>query len=146
MIEKLTPVDKLQGPEAIELKSMYEEAHAFLQSHSWCGDIGEADLGLGIPGIVAVFLIGFKPSKLEVDSKLWVIVGDLPPAYIVLDDSPTPIRALENYVYEMQKWIIAVREGKELSEVIPVNAEPSTENARLLEKRLRFIEKEILHR
>jgi hypothetical protein len=46
----------------------------------------------------------------------------------------------------MEEWIAAVRDAGTLSEVFPVSAEPTPENAELLEKRTAFLLAEIIPR
>ena len=75
---------------------------------------------------------------------LWVIVGDVPSAYLVCDSAPTWREALESYIFEMEKWVAAVRGGDSLGNVIPVGAEPTLEHAEMLATRLQFIRDEIL--
>ena len=75
---------------------------------------------------------------------LWVVVGDLPPAYLVCDGNPTWLEALEGYVFEMERWVAAVRNGGSFEDVIPVRAARTLEHADKLAGRLRFIRDEIL--
>jgi hypothetical protein len=42
---------------------------------------------------VVVFLFEIIPSREDVDDKVWLIVGDLPPAYITAEDAPNPAAA-----------------------------------------------------
>lgn len=58
---------------------------------------------------------------------IWVIVGDLPPAYITTENNANPACALDGYITEMKEWVEAVRMGKPTSERIPVNAPPTFE-------------------
>jgi hypothetical protein len=74
----------------------------------------------------------------------WVIVGDLPPAYLVLDNAPSWKEALEGYTEEMQRWVDAVRAGHNLDGIIPVNVAPIPEHADSLDLRLRFIREKII--
>jgi hypothetical protein len=126
------------------LRSMFEEARGYLLSFDWCREIKESWFGWGVGGVCAVFLFEIIPTKRNVDRWLWVVVGDLPSAYLVLDGSPTPMKALETYVELMQEWVNAVKQGKSTNEVIPVKAEQTTENADLLERRLIFLRKKVL--
>jgi hypothetical protein len=73
-----------------------------------------------------------------------VIVRDLPPAYLVVDDSSTPLAALKNYVDLMQEWVDTVREGNAVDACIPVNVTPTKDKAGLLERRLNFIRTKLL--
>jgi hypothetical protein len=68
-----------------------------------------------------------------------VIVGDVPPAYLVTDECKNPAEALDSYIEEMSKWIELAREGKSSSEVIPVNVPATPENAEKLHVRLEMI-------
>ena len=95
-------------------------------------------------GVVGVFKIAFKPTRRGVDSVLWVITGDLPPAYLVTDDAPDWQRALAAYAGEMRKWVAAVRDGSSTADLIPVNVTPTAEHAAMLERRLDFIERELI--
>jgi hypothetical protein len=147
-VSHLSSVDCMAGETAEEtkiLQQMFGEASTFLCSFSWCREVCRAFLGFGVGKVVAVFLFDITPSSDEIDQWLWDIVGDLPPAYIVLDQSPDPKSALTNYIKEMRSWIEAVRTNGDLQLCIPVGAEPTTANALSLERRLTFIEESILN-
>jgi hypothetical protein len=81
-------------------------------------------LSWAVAGVIGVFLFDIIPSKPEVDKTLWVVTGDLPPAYLVTDEAETWQETLEGYVYEMNRWVEAVPAGKSLHDIIPVNVEP----------------------
>ncbi len=123
---------------------MLHEASQFILSFRWCGAIQESYLGIGIGGVLAVFLFRILPIEAGVDEWLWAIVGDLPPAYLVTDNAPNAACALEGYVEEMARWAQAAKRGKAVADLIPVNVPPTPENAIELRSRLDFIEKEIL--
>ena len=126
------------------LKSMFLEASKFLKSFRWCEEIEESYFGLGVGGVVAVFLFKIIPSQKSVDEWLWVIVGDLPSAYIVIDDAPNAACALDSYIEEMSRWVKAVELSSPIDDLMPVNAPPTLEYANQLESRLGFLRKEIL--
>jgi hypothetical protein len=143
----LVPVDNIQGEDEADTKLLVEMHHAasrYLTSFKWCRRVEKAWLGMGMGGIVAVFLFEIEPAQRNVDRTLWVVVGDLPPAYLVTDSSPDPEAALRTYIAEMRKWIDAVRKGESLDDIIPVNAAPDAVMASRLEGRLDFLEKKIL--
>ena len=148
-LSKVIPCTEMRGDSLLDtdkLKSMLREAESYLQSFAWCRRITECFYGLGIGGVVAVFLFHIQPDNDSVDEWLWVISGDLPPAYLVVDLSPTPVSALETYITEMDEWVTAVKKGKSTDELIPVNVSPILENAGRLEKRLDFLLKEVIPR
>jgi hypothetical protein len=126
------------------LRQMAQEAQEYLQGFSWCKDIREGYFGGGYGGVVAVFLFRISPSRAEVDEWLWVVVGDLPPAYLVTDLSKTPSQALASYVREMSRWIQVIKWGRRFEDVITVNLAPTWENAVALEDRLKIISEAIV--
>lgn len=125
----------------IDPQDLASEAKAFLLSKSWCRAIKRGYYGLGISHIFGVFYFEIEPAHNGIDSDLWVITGDLPPAYLVCDCSPDPISALENYVAEMRLWVEAVDHGRSVKDVIPVNAPPTKEYADMLRSRLDDLKK-----
>ncbi|MGC2694610.1 MAG: hypothetical protein WA738_02355 [Candidatus Angelobacter sp.] len=144
---RLTPIEKISGEDEKDtslLRGMAGEAKQYLLSFSWCKAIQKGWFGWGVGGIAAVFLFEIDPATPNVDRNLWVVAGDLPPAYMVTDELPTPLDALRTYVDLMEEWVDAVREGKSTAECIPVNTAATRENADALEARLRFLKQKFL--
>jgi hypothetical protein len=137
----MIPASKIQEPEVRELA---DEAKAFIESHDWCQKVTAVHLAWAVAGVIAVFQVDLKPARPDVDTALWVVVGDIPPAYLVLDDAPTWRAALRGYVAEMSCWVDAVKHGQPLDDLIPVAAEPSHEHAEMLAGRLAFIQTEFI--
>jgi hypothetical protein len=121
------------------LRLMVKDAEDYIQGFNWCKGIREAYFGGGYGGVLAVILFRIVPSRPEVDEWLWVVVGDLPPAYLVTDVSKSPSQALMSYVREMTKWIQLIKRGRRSDDVIEVNLAPTWENAAALEERLKII-------
>jgi hypothetical protein len=84
--------------ETQELQNSFAEAKNYIQSFKWCEGIRESYFGGGVGGIVGLFLFNILPSEPEVDEWVWVVVGDLPPAYLLGRDSPTASEALEDHI------------------------------------------------
>ena len=139
---KLKPIIEIKNE---EVKQLASEAENFLLSHHWCNTIVSGYLSWAIAGVIGVFLFDIIASKPEVDETLWVVTGDLPPAYLVTDDADSWQAALDSYVYEMRRWVTAVQKGDSLDELIPVNAAPTAEHADMLESRLKFIEDNMIN-
>ena len=74
----------------------------------------------------------------------WVIVGDIPSAYLVTDQCKTPSQAIRVYIEEMRKWIELAREGQTSHDVITANVPATPESADKLKTRLDTLEREIL--
>jgi len=113
-LSELAPIDDLHG-DSIEdtefLRKMAEQARQFLCTQRWCGEILQGWFGFGVGALLGVFLFRIRPTEPGVDDLLWVVVGDVPPAYLVTDDAGTPREALRAYVDEMSRWVDAVRSG-----------------------------------
>jgi hypothetical protein len=148
-VKSVIPINQLFGEDAEDtqlLRAMAHYAHDYLQAFGWCKSISDWYFGDGVGAVVAVFLFHIEPSSPDVDEWLWVIVGDIPPAYIVVDDNTSPSLTLQGYIEEMSKWVKLAKKGKSSSKVIPVNVAATQENALLLEGRLKAIEEMILPR
>ncbi len=144
---KIVPIEKMSGdsPEDTNLlKSMLVEAKNFLLSLKWCNSILESYFGLGIGEVIGIFLFKIEPSRDDVDDYVWIIIGDLPPLYLTTDGAPNPACALDGYIGAMEEWAEAAIEGRDVSGLVPVDAEPSKKNGENLKKRLEFIDKNIL--
>jgi hypothetical protein len=151
----LVPCAEYTGEDAEDdalVGEMIERAHSYLSAFDWCGQIVGCYIGdIAVGGVVAVLLFEIIPSRDDVDAWLWVVIGDLPPAYLVTDEAPKPAEALRKYIAEMQLWIAAVRAGESVDQLIPVSTtgggsllEPTETNAENLDRRLRFLEQKIL--
>jgi hypothetical protein len=102
----MTPVNELTDDEEICAR---EESHRVLTSFRWCAAVSESFQAFDCGLIIGVFLFRIEPRLEGVDDTLWIVVGDLPHAYLVCDDAPGWHCALQCYVREMQRWIDAVR-------------------------------------
>jgi hypothetical protein len=127
-----------------EFKETHRRARQYLQSQNWVAEIEKEYLGGGTDGIVFIFLFKIRPARAGVDSWIWVVVGDLPPAYLTCDHCKTPSEALDGYIGEMEEWVKAARTGASVAELIPVNVPATPANAEMLSSRLQFLEREIL--
>lgn len=124
-----------------------EEARAYVGSFAWSKPIREVLLAFGMSGILSLFLFRFEEPirwEGEEDIELWVIVGDLPPAYFATDDSPKPGEALETYCVFMEDWASRILNGEDLTGAYPIAAAPTEEHARMLKSRLEYIRQEII--
>ena len=107
----VVPLSEMKGdsPHDTELlRSMADEAKIFVQGFDWCKSIQDSFFGFGVGGVVAVFFFHIVPASKEVGDCLWVVVGDVPPAYLVTDEASGPVEALRVYVPEMSKWVAAM--------------------------------------
>jgi len=146
-IKRMQPVDSIEGDSIDDtklLRKMATEACEFMREQEWCERIDHQYLAYGVGGVVAIFLFQITPRFEDVDSCLWVIVGDIPPAYIVVDDNPTVADALDGFCSEMEAWVEAAEAGESVEDLIPVNAPPTPANVEQLKCRLGFLRSQIL--
>jgi hypothetical protein len=119
---------------------MADTARVYLERHAWCERVVDLEFGDGVGGVVAVFLATIVPAHEGVDDRLWVIVGDVPPLYLVTEELPTPRSALRAYLEWRREWIDAVRERRPTDDLPAIELAPTEANADRLAVRLDFIE------
>jgi hypothetical protein len=137
------------GDDAADTASLREMATAardYITSFNWCPPINAGYLASGVGGIAAIFLFELTSKIQDTDDRLWVIVGDLPSAYLVVEPEDSPPEALERYCGLMEDWIAAIRDSTPLDKAFLVAAEPTSENAESLERRIAFLLAEIIPR
>ncbi|MET3577667.1 hypothetical protein ABID19_000682 [Mesorhizobium robiniae] len=126
------------------LDSALLEARQYLQFYDWGKAIKGEYLGYGAEGIIYIFLFGISPGRPDVPQWIWVVVGDVPPAYLPGDDLKTPYEALDGYIGAMEEWVEAARQGKSVADLIPVNVPANPANAEMLDRRLKFLDEKVL--
>lgn len=136
-------------PWAFDKQMLEQEARSFLLRHSWCLSVHSLDIYRYIEGIFGLFLAEIEPAPDSgADRYVWVIVGDLPAAYIDVPSAPTPNEAIDAYIGAMEEWVNAVDQGATIEDVIPVYHRfslipipPVQSFAESLKRRLRLLEK-----
>jgi hypothetical protein len=111
----LIPVAKIKGDDAVDtrlLRKMSEEAKRYISSFSWCGSVIDSYFAGGVGGIFAVYFFHIQPSRQGINPWIWIMVGDIPPAYLPLDDCSSPAEAFRTYIRGMSKWVEFARESK----------------------------------
>jgi hypothetical protein len=126
------------------LGAMLVEAERWLRQFRWCCGVRRRYFGLGIGAVVAVFLFEIENAASPDDQLLWVIVGDLPPAYLVVDEARNAHQALSAYVALMREWVEAAGAGRPVGDLVPVNVAATPANAFMLAQRLDLLERDVL--
>jgi hypothetical protein len=125
---------------ANEVAALSEKARAYLDSMPWCKNILHGWLDHASGYIIGVFYFHLAPSRAGAPSFVWVIVGDLPPAYLDVELCPSGQEAVQGYICEMQEWVDRVLAGRPIDDtVIPVNVPPEKEWAESLQGRLNLL-------
>lgn len=135
LIEDLIKSD----PDDLELISLAEEARLFIEGHKWCKSVEKQWLAKGWENILLVFFFEIVPNSTDADDKVWVIVGDLPPAYIDVESATNETEAIQVYIEIMDDWVQCVKKGESVENCYPINVPPTDEHAEMLDTRLNFI-------
>ncbi|HEY9225902.1 MAG TPA: hypothetical protein VIP11_04600 [Gemmatimonadaceae bacterium] len=123
-----------------DVPTLTAAAERFLGSQPWCARVQSVTPVFAIAGVIGVFRCTLIPRSPDADVTVWVVVGDLPPAYLVHEPGDSWQDALSGYVTEMTHWVDAIRSDVVPNEnIIPVNAMPTRKSADLLASRLDFI-------
>lgn len=144
-MQKLSDFLKERADEARDFDSLLVEARNYIGHFKWCKRIKSSYIGSGVGGIYAVFLFEIENSASPDDGWLWVVVGDIPPAYLVANGGPrNPQEALLAYVGLMGEWVEAVKKGMPVGHLIPVNVPPTPKYAEMLESRILFLKERFI--
>ena len=146
-VKGVVPLDQMLGGDDEDirlLRIMADGAQNYVRCFSWCKSIREVYFGDGYGGVLAVFLFHIEPARADVDEWLWIVFGDVPPAFLVTDSCKTPSQALEGYIEEISKWVELAKEGRSSKDVIPVYVPATPENAADLERRLKVLQEVIV--
>ena len=123
-----------------DVSETYHCAREYMENQKWCLRILETFSGIDEGYILGVFLFKILPSDENMEEYLWVVVGDLPPLYLVTEAVPTPAAALLRYIEEMTAWAEAAIAQTDRSGLPPVEAAFSEENGFALRTRLQLLQ------
>jgi hypothetical protein len=144
-VSNVVPVERLAGDDDDDtalLQQMLQEAKNYILSFSWCESIRGSYFAGGVGKIFAIFLFNISPARPDVDKWMWIVVGDIPPAYLPLEDCRTSREVFDTYIASMQRWVELAREGREAAPedcAPPVNVPATREWAESLAGRLRSL-------
>jgi hypothetical protein len=123
---------------------MADEAARYVRSFKWCIDLHEQYFGDGYGGIVAVFLLRATIRKFENPKWIWVVVGDMPSAYMELELAPTPRAALLRYIEGVEEWLAASEDERASGDLIPIEVPLGAEFIEKLQVRMETIRSLVL--
>jgi len=121
------------------LQQMSHDAEAYLRSFSWCRDVQTSFFGGGVGGVFAVFLFNIRSTRADVSPWIWIVVGDIPSAYLPIEDAETSAEVFKTYLRGMGRWVDYARSEHNTppgDDVPPVKIPATPEWAEKLEKRL----------
>jgi hypothetical protein len=100
-VPNVVPVAQMRGDDDEDtqfLREMLEQAKNYIQSFSWCDSIVSSYFAGGVGKAFAIFLFKINSSRRDVDPWEWVFVGDIPRAYLPLEDATSKMAAFETYI------------------------------------------------
>lgn len=122
------------------LRKMSDDSRQYISSFSWCEAIHDYYFGGGVGGIFAVFFFHIRSSRADVDPWIWIVVGDIPSAYLPLSDCESPAEVFRTYINAMSRWVGYARRGQPEApvpeDVPPVDVPATPEWAERLNQRL----------
>lgn len=128
-----------------EVSDSLIEAENYLMGFDWCLKIIDGWIAASFGYILNVFCFKIWPdNKSCYDEFVWVIAGDIPPAYIDIISAPTPFDALNSYINIMQEWVDNVNDGNSVEDCFPVNVPPERKYAEMLAVRLKLLKEDYL--
>lgn len=133
-------IDGLSKEDNSHLYDLSIEAKNYLLRHQWCKSILSGWLAVYWEGIISVFLFEIEPAGNGVDQFVWIVVGDIPPAYIDVESGTNPRSAMESYVIIMRNWVEAVLNGEPIEDCYPVEVPATKEYAEMLQSRLDILD------
>jgi hypothetical protein len=141
----VVPSDRIIGDDADDtklLRKMAIAADEYICSFAWCQKVVRSFFAGGVGGMFAIFLFDITPTRPEVGQWIWIVIGDVPPAYLPLEDAKTSMQVFSKYVQGMMKWVQLARQGKQRMPedgVPPINVPATPEWAEKLEKRIHLL-------
>lgn len=138
----LQSLDQMHGEDAEDtllLQQMAAEAENYLRSQKWCSSAQCRYFGGGVGKVFAVFLCRITPTQRGIDPWMWVMVGDVPPAYLPFEDAASPAQAFRQYIDGMNRWVELARRGEDVTSderIPPVNVPATAVWAEALRRRL----------
>lgn len=118
------------------VRAVGEGAQALLLRFFWCKRILRAEVGFALPGRFGVFHFHIEAARPGVPESLWVVFGDLAPAYFAGPQLVDWRAVLAVYVDRVQRWAADVLKGGDGEDILPIQPPNDAATAMALLKRL----------
>ena len=141
------PVHVLRGEDESDtklLREMAERADEYVRSFEWCLELHERYFGDGVGGVVALFLFRVSIRDLDLPQWVWIVVGDLPSAYLGFQDLDSPYAALLLYIEGVEEWLESSWEERLCGELIPIEVLPEPRYLEMLRGRVAVLRASVL--
>ena len=123
----------------IKLEEFCNQGKNYIERYTWCEGVNNAWLAYYLEGIFAINIFEVSSSNPNVDKYIWILTGDLPPAYIDIESASFPLEVLSAYIEIMQDWVDTVKADGNVEECYPVEVEANLDHAEMLDYRLKLL-------
>jgi len=127
-----------------EFALLLEEAHEYLNAHTWCQNIINGWLFSNLGKVLCIFLYQIENNQSPEDNFIWIIVGDFPPAYLDSEGVKNTREVVEAYIYLVKDWIGHAENGQSMEQCYPLLTSWTEEHIKMLKARVELLEKSIL--
>lgn len=139
LISTLENIEDIFPENEVELSVLILKAKNYLAMQKWSNEILSGWLSMYWEGVLAVFIFKISPLNSDIDDYVWIVVGDLPTAYIDVESAKNTKDVLECYVFIMSDWVENLLAGNSLEESYPVEVPPTKKYGEMLKGRLDII-------
>ena len=126
----------LESVKDAAVRRVGEGAQALLLRFSWCKRILRAEVGFALPGRFGVFHFDIEAARPSVPECLWVVFGDLAPAYFSGQGLLDWRSVLALYVERAERWAKDILSGGDGEDILPIQPPSDAATAMALLKRL----------
>lgn len=123
----------------IKLEEFCNQGRNYIKRFTWCEGVNKSWLAYYLEGIFATNIFEVSSSNPNVDKYIWVLTGDLPPAYVDIKSASYPLEVLSAYIEIMQDWVDNIKEEGNVEECYPVEVEANLYHADMLDYRLKLL-------
>ena len=128
-----------------EVLESLAEAKEYLISQNWCTAINKGWVASSFGYILNIFYFKIIPDHISCnDEFVWIIEGDIPPAYIDIISATNAYEALNCYINLMEEWVENVKNEDSADECFPLSIPPQRKYAIMLESRLKLLKEDYL--
>jgi len=130
--------------ENYEFVKLVNEAKSFLKNHRWCKEIEKQWFVANWDNLLTIFFFKIVPNSELADDHIWVVVGDLPTAYIDIESASNKAEVIQVYTEIMDDWVRCVKNGESVEDCYSINVPPKLEYAKMLDTKIQLIKEHIL--
>jgi hypothetical protein len=127
-----------------ELAVLVQESKDYLNSHSWCTKINDGWVFINLGRVLCIFLYAIENNQSPDDNLLWVVVGDLPAAYLDTFTVSDTKDVLKVYTELVNDWIVHVESNQSLDDCFPLKSDRSLESTEMVKRRIVLLQNNIM--